>query len=206
MYSFPDNFLWGTATASYQIEGAVSEDGRGRSIWDTFCHTPGKVFHGDTGDIACDHYHLWRQDVELMARLGLNSYRFSVAWPGCSRRRGTFNQAGLDFYRRLLDYLAEHGIAAAVTLYHWDLPQALQDAGGDQPGHCRSFRRLRTRGRAAPGRRGAPMDHSERAMGVSPPRIWERHPRTGGADLSSAYRAAHHLLLGHGLAARAVRS
>ena len=208
MYSFPDNFLWGTATASYQIEGAVSEDGRGRSIWDTFCHTPGKVFHGDTGDIACDHYHLWRQDVELMARLGLNSYRFSVAWPRVQPDgAGPFNQAGLDFYRRLLDYLAEHGIAAAVTLYHWDLPQALQDAGGwtnrDTAGRFADYAQEVVRRLGDGVRLWTTLNepwvsaHLGYGNGIHAP---------GVADLSSAYRAAHHLLLGHGLAARAVRS
>ena len=116
---FPDGFLWGTATASYQIEGALSEDGRGPSIWDTFCRAPGKVLHGDTGDIACDHYHRWPEDVSLMAGLGLNSYRLSVAWPRAQPDgSGPLNQRGLDFYRRLLDGLADHGITPAVTLYH----------------------------------------------------------------------------------------
>ena len=129
--NFPDRFLWGTATASYQIEGAVDKDGRGPSIWDTFCHTPGKIFHGDTGDIACDHYDRWEQDVALMAELGLNAYRLSVAWPRVQPDgAGPYNQRGIDFYRRLLDSLLEHGIAPAVTLYHWDLPQALEDKGG----------------------------------------------------------------------------
>ncbi len=128
---FPDGFLWGTATASYQIEGAVDKDGRGPSIWDAFCHTPGKIFHGDTGDIACDHYERWEQDVALMAGLGLNAYRLSVAWPRVQPDgAGSYNQKGIDFYRQLLDRLLEHGITPAVTLYHWDLPQALEEKGG----------------------------------------------------------------------------
>jgi beta-glucosidase len=205
---FPEGFLWGTATASYQIEGAVGEDGRGPSIWDTFCHTPGKVYHGDTGDIACDHYHLWEQDVSLMAQLGLNSYRLSVAWPRVQPGgSGPYSQRGLDFYRRLLDDLAEHGIAPAVTLYHWDLPQALQDVGG-----------WTNRDTAA--RFADYAHHVVQALGERA-RLWitlnepwvsshlgygQGTHAPGIADLSSAFRAAHHLLLAHGLAAKAVRS
>lgn len=128
---FPDGFTWGAATASYQIEGAVNEDGRGPSIWDTFCRQPGKVWQGHNGDVACDHYHRWKQDIALMAELGLKAYRFSVAWPRIlPQGTGAVNAAGLDFYDRLVDALLEHGITPFVTLYHWDLPQALQDKGG----------------------------------------------------------------------------
>lgn len=128
--NFPDGFIWGTATASYQIEGAVGADGRGQSIWDTFSHTPGKVVNNDTGDAACDHYHRWPEDIELMKALNLDAYRFSIAWPRIMPTgRGTVNQAGLDFYSRLVDGLLEAGITPFVTLYHWDLPQALQDEG-----------------------------------------------------------------------------
>src|ERR1700733_12007755 len=129
--TFPEGFAWGTATASYQVEGAVSADGRGLSVWDTFSRAPGNVRRGDTGDIACDSYHRYREDVALMASLGLNAYRFSVSWPRVQPGgRGAVNQRGLDYYRALLDELGEHGIAAAVTLYHWDLPQELQGEGG----------------------------------------------------------------------------
>ncbi len=129
--AFPPSFAWGAATASYQIEGAVAEDGRGESIWDRFSHTPGRVANGDTGDVACDHYHRWREDVALMAGLGLRAYRFSVAWPRVlPDGAGAVNQAGLDFYDRLVDELLAHGIRPFATLYHWDLPQALQDRGG----------------------------------------------------------------------------
>src|ERR1035437_1611556 len=129
--SFPADFTWGAATASYQIEGAVHADGRGESIWDRFSHTPGRVLNGDTGDVACDHYNRMRDDVALMARLGLNAYRFSVSWSRVlPAGTGAVNQAGLDFYDRLVDVLLARGIAPFVTLYHWDLPQALEDAGG----------------------------------------------------------------------------
>ena len=129
--AFPTDFLWGAATAAYQIEGATHEDGRSLSIWDTFAHTPGKIFQGDTGDIADDHYHRVPEDVELMTRLGLSAYRFSVAWPRIlPQGRGAVNNAGLDFYDHLLDNLLAHDIKPFVTLYHWDLPQALQDEGG----------------------------------------------------------------------------
>ena len=128
---FPEGFLWGTATSSYQIEGAWQEDGKGESIWDRFAHTPGKVLDGQTGDTACDHYHRWPDDVALMSSLGMQAYRFSIAWPGIlPQGTGTVNQAGLDFYSRLVDGLLEAGIVPFVTLYHWDLPQAIQDRGG----------------------------------------------------------------------------
>src|SRR6188508_3249327 len=127
----PSDFLWGAATASYQIEGAVHEDGRGESIWDRFSHTPGKVRDGDTGDVACDHYHRMPQDVALMRELGLQAYRFSVAWPRIiPDGTGQVNPAGLDWYERLVDTLLSAGIQPWATLYHWDLPQALQDRGG----------------------------------------------------------------------------
>src|ERR1700739_3191439 len=124
--SFPAGFTWGAATAAYQIEGAATAGGRGPSVWDTFSHTPGKVRGGDTGDVACDSYHRYREDVALMASLGLSAYRFSISCPRVQPGgRGAANQRGLDYYRALLDELGEHGIAATVTLYHWDLPQEL---------------------------------------------------------------------------------
>ena len=128
--TFPDHFIWGTATAAYQIEGAVNEDGRGKSIWDTFSHLPGKIENNDNGDVACDHYHRWEDDIALMTQLNLNAYRFSIAWSRIlPEGRGTINQAGLDFYQRLIDGLLKADIIPFVTLYHWDLPQALQDDG-----------------------------------------------------------------------------
>src|SRR5690606_4772388 len=120
-----------TATASYQIEGAVKEDGRGVSIWDTFSATPGNVYNGNTGEIACDHYHRWREDIDLMRQLNTNAYRFSIAWSRIfPTGRGQVNQKGLDFYSRLVDGLLAAGITPYVTIYHWDLPQALQDEDG----------------------------------------------------------------------------
>lgn len=129
--NFPPDFAWGTATASYQIEGAWDEDGKGESIWDRFTHTPGNILNGDSGDIACDHYHRYPQDIALMKKLGLKAYRFSLSWPRIypdgSRKA---NRAGLDFYGRLVDELLANDIEPYITLYHWDLPQALQDKGG----------------------------------------------------------------------------
>lgn len=128
---FPDHFIWGAATAAYQIEGAAFEDGRGESIWDRFCRLPGKVRNGDTGDKACDHYHLWQQDIQLMKTLGLQAYRFSISWSRVlPEGKGKINHKGIDFYSRLVDKLLECKIEPFVTLYHWDLPMALQDAGG----------------------------------------------------------------------------
>jgi beta-glucosidase len=129
--AFPAHFRFGVAMASYQVEGAVDEDGRGPSIWDAFCRRPGAVAGGDTGDVACDHYHRWREDLDLMASLGAESYRFSIAWPRVQPDgRGALNRAGVDFYRQLAEGLRERGIEAVATLYHWDLPQARQAAGG----------------------------------------------------------------------------
>ncbi|HOX53675.1 MAG TPA: GH1 family beta-glucosidase, partial [Fibrobacteria bacterium] len=129
--SFPHGFLWGSATSNFQIEGAWNEDGKGESNWDRFCHTPEKIFEGHTGDVACDHYHRWRDDLDLMASLGLQSYRFSVSWPRVlPSGTGTVNPKGLDFYERIVDGCLERGIEPCCTLFHWDLPQALEDKGG----------------------------------------------------------------------------
>ncbi|MET0417371.1 MAG: family 1 glycosylhydrolase, partial [Actinoplanes sp.] len=127
----PPSFQWGVATSSYQIEGAVAEDGRTPSIWDTFCRVPGAVHEADNGDVACDHYHRMPQDVALIKSLGVDTYRFSVAWPRVQPGgRGPANPAGLAFYDRLTDELLANGVDPWVTLYHWDLPQELEDAGG----------------------------------------------------------------------------
>jgi beta-glucosidase len=129
--AFPKGFFWGTATASYQIEGAWKEDGKGESIWDRFAHTPGKIKNGDTGDVACDSYHRWREDIALMRAMSLNSHRFSIAWPRIQPSgSGATNSKGMDYYSRLVDALLEAHVRPFVTLFHWDLPQALEDAGG----------------------------------------------------------------------------
>ncbi len=126
--SFPKGFLWGTATAAYQIEGAVKEDGRGKSVWDTFSHTPGKILNNDNGDIACDFYHKYKEDIQLIKSLNAKSYRFSISWSRIfPEGTGTPNQKGVDFYNRMVDELLVNGIEPFATLFHWDLPQALQD-------------------------------------------------------------------------------
>ncbi|MEX0750311.1 MAG: family 1 glycosylhydrolase, partial [Dehalococcoidia bacterium] len=128
---FPADFSWGTATASYQVEGAWDEDGKGESIWDRYSHTEGKIINGDTGDVACDQYHRYKEDIALMKELGLRGYRFSIAWPRVySGGKGAVNQQGLDYYSRLVDELLANDIMPFPTLYHWDLPEALQDDGG----------------------------------------------------------------------------
>ncbi|HET9228320.1 MAG TPA: family 1 glycosylhydrolase, partial [Thermoanaerobaculia bacterium] len=128
---FPEGFLWGAATSAYQIEGSPLADGAGPSIWQRFSHSPGLTKNGETGDVACDHYRRYEEDVRLMRDLGLNAYRFSVSWSRVlPEGKGRVNQGGLDFYRRLVDALLANGIQPNVTLYHWDLPAALDDRGG----------------------------------------------------------------------------
>jgi beta-glucosidase len=206
--SFPPGFVWGAATAAYQIEGAVSEDGRGVSVWDTFSHTPGKIHGGDTGDIACDSYHRYLEDVELIAALGLNTYRFSISWPRVQPGgRGAVNQKGIDYYRALLDELGERGIAAAVTLYHWDLPQELQDEGGWA---TRSTAQRFAEYAAIVGELLG--DRVERWITLNEPQVVASHGYRSGEhapglrDDDAAAAATHHLLLGHGLATQALRS
>jgi len=206
--TFPPGFRWGVATASYQIEGAVAEDGRGPSIWDTFCATPGKVANGDTGDVACDHYHRWEDDLELMQRLGVQAYRFSVAWPRViPAGTGAINAKGLDFYDRLVDGLLARGIEPFATLYHWDLPQPLQDAGGwPWRGIVEPFvayadavtRRLgdRVRGYATLNEPWCSA-HLGYHFGEHAP---------GLRDPALALAASHHLLLAHGSALPAMRA
>jgi beta-glucosidase len=205
---FPDHFVWGTATAAYQIEGAVAEDGRTPSIWDTFSHTPGKVLGGDTGDVAADHYHRYAADVALMAELGVSGYRFSTSWSRViPTGAGPVNPKGIDFYSRLIDELLAHDIAPALTLYHWDLPQELQDSGGwtarDTAARLADYAAVMA---AALGDRvkfwttlnepwcSAFLGY---AAGVHAP------GHTSGAE---ALSAVHHLLLGHGLATAAMRA
>ncbi|AOS62230.1 GH1 family beta-glucosidase [Actinoalloteichus hymeniacidonis] len=204
---FPTGFIWGTATASYQVEGAVDEDGRGPSIWDTFSAEPGKVLGGDTGAQACDHYHRYPEDVALVKSLGLDVYRFSVAWPRVLPDGRTLESRGLDFYDRLVDEVLAAGIDPMLTLYHWDLPQALQDMGG--------WENRDTAYRFA--------EYAEQVFDRLGDRVlnWTtlNEPwcsaylghftglhAPGRTDARAALVAAHHLLLGHGLAASALRA
>ncbi len=205
---FPEAFLWGTATASYQVEGAVSEDGRGASIWDTFTHTPGKVFHGDDGDVACDHYHRYAGDIDIMGDLGLNAYRFSVAWPRVQPEgRGAANEAGLDFYRRLVGKLHERGIEPVATLYHWDLPQALQDEGGwaNRATVDRFVEYAELVAGALGGQVGMWITLNEPWVSAFVGHESGQHA-PGVTDTATAVSAAHHLLLAHGRAVGALRS
>ncbi len=176
--AFPTDFVFGAATAAFQIEGAHHPDGRTDSIWDTFCRVPGAVINGDDGSVACDHYHRYADDVALMAELGLQSYRFSTSWARVRPDGGPVNPAGLDFYSRLVDQLLEHDILPWLTLYHWDLPQASRSRRLAQPGHRVPVPRLRARRAPPPRRPGAGLDHPERAVvhGVRRPR--RRRPRT----------------------------
>jgi len=205
---FPSDFVWGTATAAYQIEGAAQEDGRGPSIWDTFSHTPGKVKNGHTGDTACDHYHRYREDIALMKELGTNAYRFSIAWPRIlPEGRGRINPRGLDFYDRLIDALLEAEITPWATLYHWDLPQALEDAGG-WPKRDTAYA-LAEYATVVGERLGDRLKHwitlnepwcsafLGYGNGVHAP---------GRQDYALSLQAAHHLLLSHGLATLALRA
>jgi beta-glucosidase len=206
--AFPEGFLWGVSTASYQIEGAVAEDGRGPSIWDTFSHQPGKTTNGDTGDIACDAYHRTDSDLDLLADLGVGGYRFSIAWPRIQPDgHGAPNQAGLDHYRRLVDKLLERGIAPLVTLYHWDLPQPLQHTGGWA---ARDTADLFADYAATVA--GALGDRVPRWITLNEPwvassmgyRSGEHAP--GLTDPQQYVAAVHHLLLGHGKATAAIRA
>lgn len=204
--SFPDGFLWGVATSSYQIEGAVHDGGRGVSIWDTFSHTPGKVHAGENGDVACDHYHRYEEDLDILQSLGVKTYRFSVAWPRIFPERGKLEQQGLDFYRKLVNGLIERGIKPAITLYHWDLPQYLEDNGGW----------------ANRDTVDAFVEYAEtmfREFGnLVPYWITQNEPwctaflgyglgihAPGHKDWTLAARASHHVLLSHGLAVQAYR-
>jgi len=204
---FPVGFRFGVAMAAYQIEGAVAEDGRGPSIWDTFCHRPGAVAGGDTGDVACDHYHRWREDLDLMAALGIESYRFSISWPRVQPDgRGELNRAGVDFYRRLCEGLRERGIEPVATLYHWDLPQARQAVGGwaarDTAERFAEYAGLM--GEELGDLVDAWITHNEpwvvaflgHAEGIKAPGI---------RDWPTALRASHHLLLSHGWAVEALQ-
>ncbi len=203
----PD-FLWGVATAAYQIEGAWDEDGRGLSIWDTFCHTPGKIHNGETGDVACDHYHRWPDDLRLLSGLGVDAYRFSISWPRVlPDGTGRVNAAGLDFYDRLVDGLLAANIQPWVTLYHWDLPQCLQDNGGwanraTVPAFV-AFAEVMAK-RLGDRVRGW-ITHNEPFIAAIFGNLTGEHA-PGIKDLKTALQVAHHLLLSHGDAVMALRA
>lgn len=204
---FPEGFLWGASTAAYQIEGGYNEDGKGESIWDRFTHTAGKIKNGDTGDIACDHYHRYKLDVKLMKDMGIKSYRFSISWSRIfPEGKGKPNRKGIDFYRNLVELLNENGIIPAVTLYHWDLPQKIQDKGGwaerktavyfEQYAEY-MFRELGD---------GVPIWITLNEPWVSSfaGYFYGSHP-PGIRDLPAAVTASHNLLLAHGKAVRTFR-
>lgn len=208
--SFPPGFIWGTATASYQVEGAVKEDGRGPSIWDTFSHTPGKTVAGATGDVANDHYHLYKGDVQLMKALGVKAYRFSVAWPRVfPNGDGQPNPKGLDFYNRLVDELLANGIQPFATLYHWDLPQSLQDRFGGWEGRDTSKAFADYAGYVA-ARLTDRVKHiftiNEFGAFIEVGYRWGIH--APGLTLTGARlnQTRHHAVLGHGLAVQAIRA
>ena len=207
-HSFPSDFLWGTATASYQIEGAAHEDGRGVSIWDTFSRTPGKVKNGDTGDVACDHYHRFPEDIALMKELGVKAYRFSIAWPRLFPQGDSVREErGFDFYNRLIDSLVAAGIEPMVTLYHWDLPQALEDRGGwANRQTAYAFADYAAACANAFGDRVSTwitlnepwcVSWLSYSMGIHAP---------GKKDYRAAVAAAHHTSLAHGLATRSLKA
>ncbi len=204
---FPEDFVWGTATASYQVEGAAREAGRSESVWDVFCRIPGKVHAGENGDVSCDQYHRYAEDIELMAKLGVNAYRFSLAWPRIiPDGRGKVNEAALDYYRRLIDALLEAGIEAYITLYHWDLPQILEERGGwasrDTAFAFAEYARVCFDAFSPKVRRWVTLNepfctaHNGYLYGVHAP---------GRNDPEAAIRAIHHLNLAHGLANEAFR-
>jgi beta-glucosidase len=208
MLHFPDGFLWGTATAAYQIEGASTADGRGPSIWDTFSHTSGKIYQDQNGDTACDHYHRYREDVAIMADLGLNAYRLSVSWPRViPTGHGAANQPGLDFYRRLADALLERNIRPFITLYHWDLPQALEERGGwgarDTATAFGDYAALM--GRTLGDRVKDWITLNEPLATTTAGYVFGIHA-PGKQDPQLAFQVSHHLNLAHGNAVRALRA
>jgi beta-glucosidase len=206
--AFPEGFVWGAATAAYQIEGAVTADGRGPSVWDTFSHTPGKVRGGDTGDVACDFYNRSEEDLDLMKSLGLAAFRFSISWSRIQPTgSGAINQAGINFYRRLVDGLREREIAPAITLFHWDLPQGLEDAGGwanrDTAERFADYAQIMAE---------AIGPDCDDWMTLNEPQVVANQGyrlgihAPGVTDDAIAAATTHHLLLGHGLAVQRLRS
>ncbi len=206
---FPEGFMWGCATAAYQIEGAVNEGGRGESIWDRYSHTPDKVLNGDTGDIACDHYHRYVEDVKLMKDIGINAYRFSIAWSRIiPSGKGLINRKGIDFYNKLIDALLEKDIEPVVTIYHFDLPQALEDMGGwanrDIAYYFSDYAEVLFKNYGDRVKfwitENEPICVS---YGYYPGVGWETAP--GVKDINKMVSSIHHLLLAHGLAVRKYR-
>jgi beta-glucosidase len=201
------DFLYGVATASYQIEGATNEDGRLPCIWDTFSALPGKVLNGDTGEVACDHYHRWETDVDLLASLGVDAYRMSIAWPRAMDEKGRPNSKGLDFYKRLLARLKKKGLKTFVTLYHWDLPQHLQDRGGwlnrETSYRFADYADLMSRELAGQVDAWATLNEPWCSAFLG---HGNGHHAPGYSSLRYATQAMHHLLLGHGLALPALRA
>ena len=205
---FPADFLWGTATSSYQIEGAWQEGGKGESIWDRFAHTPGNVLGGHSGDVACDHYHRWHQDIALMKSMGLQAYRFSVAWPRIlPQGTGDVNQEGLDFYSRLVDGLLAAEITPFITLYHWDLPQIIQDLGGwpSRQSVDAFVEYADVLSRCLGDRVKHWITHNEPwCAAFLSHQIGEHAP--GWQDWPAAIKASHHILLSHGKAVPVIRA
>jgi beta-glucosidase len=206
-YSFPKGFEWGTATSAYQIEGAWNEDGKGESIWDNFSHKPGNIQNGDTGDIACDHYHRYKEDIQIMKEIGVKAYRFSISWPRIlPKGTGKPNQKGLDFYKNLVESLLDAHIKPVVTLYHWDLPQALQDKGGwvnrDSINYFEDYAKLMFKelGDIVP----MWITHNEPWVVAHYGHTFGEHA-PGLKDTKKAIQASHNLLLSHGKAVHAYR-
>ncbi len=205
--TLPRDFIWGAATASYQIEGAANEDGRGESVWDRFCATPGKVRNGDNGSVACDFYHRYRDDIGLMRELGLDAFRFSIAWPRIlPDGRGRVNERGLDFYDRLVDELLGSGITPFATLFHWDTPQTIEDAGGwPSRDTVEAFSEYVEVVVSRLGDRVAHwITHNEPWVVSWVGHAWGHHAPGGTSD-PDALATAHHLLLSHGRAVDIIR-
>jgi len=207
--SFPKDFVWGVATSAYQIEGASGQDGRGPSIWDVYTKEPGQIFEGHTGDVACDHYHLWPVDVALMAKLGIKAYQFSVSWPRVLPNGiGQLNESGLQFYEEMVDGLLEQGITPYLTLYHWDLPQALQERGGWlSPEASEWFAEYAAIiGKRLGGRVKHYMTFNEPQVFIGNAFCQGMHAPGWRTSRAQALQMAHHVLLAHGKAVQALRA
>jgi beta-glucosidase len=206
---FPSNFVWGAATASYQVEGAWNEDGKGESIWDRYSHTPGKITNADTGDVACDHYHRYPEDIAIMGQLGLKAYRFSISWPRVLPRGfGRINPAGLDFYDRLVDGLLKAGIEPFITLHHWDFPQVLQEKGGwtnrDNLHYFADYSAVMVKRLGDRVRRWATLNEP-RDIALSGYGSGDHAPGIKD-DWMSVYQVTHGLLVAHGLSVQSMRA